>query len=53
MNDQARAQIGEPALPARTDPWARMVEVLEPLADEIVINKTTYGAFASTGLDAT
>ncbi|MFP6772385.1 MAG: isochorismatase family cysteine hydrolase [Alphaproteobacteria bacterium] len=53
MNDQAREQIGEPALPARTDPWARMVEVLEPLADEIVINKTTYGAFASTGLDAT
>jgi len=53
LNDEARAQIGEAALPAKTDPWARMVEVLEPTADEIVINKTTYGAFASTGLDAT
>ena len=53
LNDEARAQIREAAFPAKTDPWARMVEVLEPTADEIVINKTTYGAFASTGLDAT
>jgi nicotinamidase-related amidase len=53
MNEVARAQIGEPALPAKTDPWARMVEILEPTENEVVINKTTYGAFASTGLDAT
>ncbi|MBC8240246.1 MAG: cysteine hydrolase [Alphaproteobacteria bacterium] len=53
MNDEARAGIGETALPARTDPWARMVEALEPNEDEVVINKTTFGAFASTGLDAT
>ena len=53
MNAEARAEIGEPALPAKSDPWARIVEALEPAADEVVINKTTYGAFASTGLDAT
>lgn len=53
MNAEAQEQIGEPALPAKTDPWARIVEALEPTADEVVINKTTYGAFASTGLDAT
>jgi nicotinamidase-related amidase len=53
MNAEALGQIGEPALPAKTDPWARIVEALEPTADEVVINKTTYGAFASTGLDAT
>jgi len=53
MNAEAQGQIGEPALPAKTDAWARIVEALEPTADEVVINKTTYGAFASTGLDAT
>ena len=53
MNEMAQAQLGEAAFPAKTDPWARMVEALEPTADEVVINKTTYGAFASTGLDAT
>jgi nicotinamidase-related amidase len=53
MNAEAREQIGEMALPAKTDPWARIVDDLEPAADEVVINKTTYGAFSSTGLDAT
>ena len=53
MNDEAQTSIGETALPAKADPWARMVEALEPNADEVVINKTTFGAFASTGLDAT
>ncbi len=52
MNREAEGEIGEPALPAKTDPWARIVEALAPTAEEIVINKTTYGAFASTGLDA-
>ena len=52
MNAEARERIGEPALPARSDPWARIVAALEPTEDEVVINKTTYGAFASTGLDA-
>jgi nicotinamidase-related amidase len=53
MNAEASEQIGETALPAKTDPWARIVADLEPAADEVVINKTTYGAFSSTGLDAT
>ena len=53
MNDESQGQIGEPAMPAKTDPWARIVDALEPREDEVVINKTTYGAFASTGLDAT
>ncbi len=53
MNAESQAGIGETALPARSDPWARMIEALEPNEDEVVINKTTFGAFASTGLDAT
>ena len=53
MNAEANGQIGEPALPPKSDPWARIIDALEPTADEVVINKTTYGAFASTGLDAT
>ena len=53
MNAESQKGIGETALPARTDPWARMVEALEPMPGEVVINKTTFGAFASTGLDAT
>jgi nicotinamidase-related amidase len=53
MNAEAQAALGEPALPAKADPWARIVEAVEPTPDEVVINKTTYGAFASTGLDAT
>ena len=53
MNLESKDQIGEPAMPAKVDPWARIVEALEPNEDEVVINKTTYGAFASTGLDAT
>ncbi len=53
MNAEAQEQLGERALPAKTDPWARIVDDLEPAADEVVINKTTYGAFSSTGLDAT
>ena len=53
MNAEANEQIGEIALPAKTDPWARIVADLAPASDEVVINKTTYGAFSSTGLDAT
>ena len=53
MNAEAQAQIGEKAFAARGEPWARMVDALEPLPAEAVINKTTYGAFASSGLDAT
>ena len=52
-NVEAQRRIGEKVYPARTDPWARVVETLEPMAEEAVINKTTFGAFASTGLDAT
>ncbi len=53
MNAEAREQIGEHSLPAKTDPWARILDELEPAADEVVINKTTFSAFSSTGLDAT
>ncbi len=53
MNAEARERIGEHSLPAKTDPWARILDELEPAADEVVINKTTFGAFSSTGLDAT
>ena len=53
MNAEARERIGEHSFPAKTDPWARILDELEPAADEVVINKTTFGAFSSTGLDAT
>ena len=51
MNAEAKEQIGDVVFPVRTDPWARVVDSLEPLPDEAVVNKTTYGGFASTGLD--
>ena len=50
-NEMAQKQIGEVVFPARTDPWARIVEPLAPRPGEVIINKTTYGSFASTGLD--
>jgi nicotinamidase-related amidase len=50
-NAVAREEIGEVVFPARTDPWARIVDALTPRPDEVVINKTTYSAFTSTGLD--
>jgi nicotinamidase-related amidase len=43
----------EAFIPARTDAWARIVPILEPQDNELVINKTTYGTFTSTGLDHT
>lgn len=50
-NATARAAEGDAAIPPRTDAWARIVSVLEPRPDELVVNKTTYGTFNSTGLD--
>lgn len=52
-NAVTRAQIGAVAIPPHTDEWARIVPSLEPRGDELVINKTTYGTFSSTGLDHT
>ncbi len=52
-NAAAREQIGTATIPSRADPWARIVSALEPRPNEIVINKTTYGTFNSTGLDHT
>lgn len=46
-----RAAVGEAAIPARADAWARIVASLEPGPGELVVNKTTYGTFSSTGLD--
>ncbi len=51
MNAEAKDQIGDVVIPPRSDPWARIVDSLAPLANEAVVNKTTFGGFASTGLD--
>ena len=50
-NAANRAAVGDVAIPARGDAWARIVAALEPRAGELVVNKTTYGTFSSTGLD--
>jgi nicotinamidase-related amidase len=49
-NAVAREEIGEAVFPSRTDRWARIVEALTPRPGEVVINKTTYSAFTSSGL---
>lgn len=51
MNAEAKGEIGAVVFPPRNDPWARVVDSLAPLESEAVINKTTFGGFASTGLD--
>lgn len=51
MNAEAREQVGEAIIPPRNDPWARVADSLAPLESEAVVNKTTFGGFASTGLD--
>jgi nicotinamidase-related amidase len=43
----------EAFIPTRTDAWARIVPILEPQDNELIVNKTTYGTFTSTGLDHT
>jgi nicotinamidase-related amidase len=48
-----RELIGTASIPPRTDAWAQIVSALAPRPDELVINKTTYGTFNSTGLDHT
>ena len=50
-NAASRAAVGDVVIPARGDGWARIVAALEPRAGELVVNKTTYGTFNSTGLD--
>ena len=50
-NVASRAAVGDVAIPARGDDWARIVAALEPRPGELVVNKTTYGTFNSTGLD--
>jgi nicotinamidase-related amidase len=50
-NAANRAAVGDAAIPPRDDAWARIVATLEPRPGELVVNKTTYGAFSSTGLD--
>jgi nicotinamidase-related amidase len=50
-NAATRAAVGDVAIPARADAWARIVDALEPRPGELVVNKTTYGTFNSTGLD--
>lgn len=52
-NATARAAVQEAYIPQKNDTWARIVDALAPRPDEIVINKTTYGTFTSTGLDRT
>ncbi|HKC08589.1 MAG TPA: cysteine hydrolase [Methylomirabilota bacterium] len=50
-NAASRDAVGDAAIPPRADPWARIVAALEPRPGELVVNKTTYGTFNSTGLD--
>jgi len=50
-NAANRAAVGDAAIPPRADPWARIVRSLEPQPGELIVNKTTYGTFSSTGLD--
>jgi nicotinamidase-related amidase len=50
-NEASRAAIGDVAIPPRSDDWSRIVATLEPRPGELVVNKTTYGTFSSTGLD--
>jgi nicotinamidase-related amidase len=50
-NAASRAAVGDVAIPARGDAWARIVAALEPRPGELIVNKTTYGTFNSTGLD--
>jgi nicotinamidase-related amidase len=50
-NAANRAAVGDVAIPPRGDAWARIVAALEPRPGELVVNKTTYGTFSSTGLD--
>jgi len=52
-NATNRAAVGDVAIPPRGDAWARIVTALEPRPGELVVNKTTYGSFSSTGLDHT
>jgi nicotinamidase-related amidase len=51
-NQSAREMQLPPYIPAKSDTWAQVVPALEPQEDEVVVNKTTYGAFSSTGLEA-
>jgi nicotinamidase-related amidase len=50
-NVTSRAAVGDVAIPPRADAWARIVTALEPRPGELIVNKTTYGTFNSTGLD--
>jgi nicotinamidase-related amidase len=50
-NAASRAAVGDATIPSRADAWARIVTALDPRPGELVVNKTTYGTFNSTGLD--
>ncbi|MFQ5830610.1 MAG: cysteine hydrolase family protein [Candidatus Methylomirabilia bacterium] len=52
-NAATHEQVGAAYIPPRVDAWARIVPALAPRPDELVVNKTTYGTFNSTGLDHT
>lgn len=52
-NAAAQKQVGTVMFPPRTDAWARIVTSLTPRPDELILNKTTYSTFASTGLERT
>lgn len=52
LNQVARQQGLAAAIPWQGDRWAQFLPELSARDDELVIHKTTYGAFASTGLEA-
>ncbi len=51
MNERAKKTIGEPWIPHQKSEWAKIVAPLTPHDDDVIINKTTYSCFTSTGLD--
>jgi nicotinamidase-related amidase len=52
-NAATRQQVGAAQFPPRTDAWAHIVAALTPRPNELILNKTTFSAFASTGLERT
>src|SRR5262245_39422512 len=50
-NAANRSAVGDADPPPRSAPRSRTVPGLDPKPGELVVNKTTYGTFSSTGLD--
>lgn len=53
LNERASASQMAPPVPWIEDPWAAIRPDLEPAPGERMVDKTTYGSFASTDLQGT